>query len=304
MKSNLARLLCAVSLLGSVSVHAALNVFATVPEWGALAQELGGDKLKVFVATNALQDPHHVEAKPSLITRARNADLVIASGAELEVGWLPLVLRESGNSKVMPGQPGYFEAAQQVRMLEVPQRLDRADGDVHAGGNPHIQTGARNFLPVGSALAQRLAELDPANAAAYQAGYKAFAEKWQAALARWEKQAAPLRGVPVAVQHKAFVYLSDWLGLREIATLEPKPGVDPSAAYLSKLAAQFAAKDGNAPRMVLRSIYNSPRAADWISEKSGVPVVILPFTVGGSERAKDLFGLFDDSIERLLKALK
>jgi len=304
MKLNLANLLCAVSLLGSVSSCAALNVFATVPEWGALAQEIGGDKLKVFVATNALQDPHHVEAKPSLITRARNADLVIASGAELEVGWLPLVLRESGNSRVMPGQRGYFEAAQQVRMLEVPQRLDRADGDVHADGNPHIQTGARNFLPVGSALAQRFAELDPDNAAAYQAGYKVFADKWQAALARWEKQAAPLRGIPVAVQHKAFVYLTDWLGLREIATLEPKPGVEPSAAYLSKLAAQFAARDGNAPRMVLRSVYNSPRAADWISEKSGVPVVILPFTVGGSERAKDLVGLFDDSIERLLKALK
>ena len=293
--------LSAISLCASLSAHAGLNLFVTVPEWAALAQEIGGDRLKVFVATNALQDPHHVEAKPSLITRARNADLVIATGAELEVGWLPLVLRESGNSRVMPGQPGYFEAAQQVRMLEIPQRLDRADGDVHAGGNPHIQTGARNFLPVGSALAQRFAELDPANAAAYQAGYKAFADKWQVALMRWEKQAAPLRGMPVAVQHKAFVYLTDWLGLKEIATLEPKPGVDPSAAYLSKLAGQFATQP---PKMVLRAVYNAPRAADWISEKSGVPVVILPFTVGGSERAKDLFGLFDDSIERLLKALK
>jgi len=304
MKLNIAALLCSVSLLANLPAHATLNVFATVPEWGALAHEIGGDKLKVFVATNALQDPHHVEAKPSLITRARNADLVIATGAELEIGWLPVVLRESGNSRVMPGQPGYFEAAQQVRMLEIPQRLDRADGDVHAGGNPHIQTDARSFLPVGRSLAQRLAELDPANAAAYQAGYKAFADKWQAALVRWEKQAAPLRGMPVAVQHKAFVYLTDWLGLKEVATLEPKPGVDPSAAYLSRLAAQFAAKDGNAPKLVLRSVYNSPRAADWISEKSGVPVVILPFTVGGSERARDLFGLFDDTVERLLKALK
>lgn len=296
--------LLAVSLGTGLPAHAGLNVFATVPEWGALAQEIGGDRIKVFVATNALQDPHHVEAKPSLITRARNADLVIATGAELEIGWLPLVLRESGNPRVMPGQPGYFEAAQQVHMLEVPRKLDRADGDVHAGGNPHIQTGARNFLPVGSALAKRFAELDPANAAAYQDGYKAFADKWQAALARWEKQAAPLRGMPVAVQHKAFVYLSDWLGLKEIANLEPKPGVDPSAAYLSKLAAQFSTKDGNAPRMVLRAVYNSPRAADWMSEKSGVPVVVLPFTVGGSERARDLYGLFDDSIERLLKAPK
>lgn len=298
---NLTFLLALVVALPSFPASAALNVFATVPEWAALAQEIGGDKVRVFSATHALQDPHRVEAKPSLISRARTADLVVATGAELEIGWLPLVLRESGNSRVQPGLPGYFEAASQVRMLEIPQRLDRAEGDIHAGGNPHIQTDPRNILKVGAALATRLAELDPPNAAAYQGGFKAFAGKWQTAIARWEKQTAALRGQPVAVQHKAFIYLLDWLGLEEIATLEPKPGVEPSAAHLARLAAQFATRP---PRMVLRSAYDSPRASEWIGERTGVPVVVLPFTVGGSDAARDLFGLFDDTIARLLKAAK
>src|SRR6266404_3664719 len=122
---------------------ATLNVFATVPEWGALVEELGGDKVKVYTATSALQDPHHVEAKPSLIARARSADLVVATGAELEVGWLPLVTQQAGNPKVQAGKPGYFEAAAFVNMLEKPVRLDRSEGDVHPGGNPHIQTDPR-----------------------------------------------------------------------------------------------------------------------------------------------------------------
>src|SRR5213082_3902997 len=143
---------------------AALNVFATVPEWGALTEELGGDKVKVYTATNALHDPHHVEAKPSLIARARNADLVVATGAELEIGWLPLVLQQAGNPKLRAGQPGYFEAANYVTLRDKPTRLDRAEGDVHAGGDPHIQTDPRNIAKVAGPLSARLAELDPANA--------------------------------------------------------------------------------------------------------------------------------------------
>ncbi|MRR51916.1 MAG: zinc ABC transporter substrate-binding protein, partial [Rhodocyclaceae bacterium] len=175
------------------SAVAALNIFATLPEWAALAQEIGGDKVKVFTATQALQDPHRVEARPSLIARARNADLVVAGGAELEVGWLPVILRESGNSRIQPGSPGYFEAASQVQMLDVPTRLDRADGDVHAQGNPHVHTDPRNILKVGDALAKRLAELAPADAVSFQANWRAFSEKWHAALGRWEKALAPFR---------------------------------------------------------------------------------------------------------------
>jgi zinc/manganese transport system substrate-binding protein len=285
----------------SLAAHAELKVFATVPEWGALASVIGGKHVDVFIATGGLQDPHHVEAKPSLIARARNADLIVATGAELEVGWLPVIQRDSGNPRVQSGQPGYFEAARYVHMLEVPTRLDRADGDVHAGGNPHIQTDPRNFLKIGEALATRMAQLDAANAGEYQANFRNFAERWKMAMAKWEAAAAPLRGIHVVTQHKAFPYLYDWLGMVEVGTLEPKPGVEPSVSSLGLVVANVAASK---PRMVIRAAWNSPRPSEWFSEHAKLPVVVLPFTVGGSDQAKDLFGLFDDTVGQLLKALK
>jgi zinc/manganese transport system substrate-binding protein len=277
---------------------AVLNVFATVPEWGALVDELGGDKVKVYVATNALQDPHHIEAKPSLIARARAADLVVATGAELEIGWLPLVTQQAGNPAIKPGKPGYFEAATYVNLLDKPTRLDRAEGDVHPGGDPHIQTDPRNIGKVAMPLAARLAELDPANAAWYQARYKAFAERWNAAIAKWEKAAAPLNGVKIVVQHKAFTYLKAWLGLKEVAALEPKPGVEPTTAHLSEVLELLQREPA---KMVLRAAYQNDRPSQWIAERAKINVVTLPFTVGGDDAAKDLYGLFDDTIARLLK---
>ncbi|MBL8478671.1 MAG: zinc ABC transporter substrate-binding protein [Sterolibacteriaceae bacterium] len=283
----------------ALPAQAALNVLATVPEWAALAQEIAGDKIKVSSATTALQDPHHIDARPSLIARARNADLLLATGAELEVGWLPVVQRESGNPRIQSGRPGYFEAAGTVRMLEVPARLDRADGDVHAAGNPHIQTDPRNMLAVGEALAARLAQVDPANAAAYRTAYAAFADRWRAQIKRWEAQAAPLKGVAVVSQHKAWAYLYDWLGLREVAALEPKPGVEPSLAHLALVRDQATT---SRPRMVIRAAYNSARPAEWFAREAKVSAVVLPFTVGAPEAA-DLTALFETTVQRLLKGL-
>ena len=287
-------------VIASHSSLAALQVFATVPEWGALAREIGGDKVSVFVATTALQDPHRIQARPSLLAQARRADLVVATGADLEVGWLPLVIRDSANANIQPGRPGYFEAARFVTLLDVPVVLDRAHGDVHAAGNPHIQLDPRNLFRIGEALAARLAELDPPNAQAYLAGYKAFAGKWQAAIARWEKEALPLRGVPVLVHHESFVYLAHWLGLKTVGTLEPKPGIEPTSGQLSGLVA----RQQNVPaKMVLRTAYQSAGPSLWIAEKAGIPAVMLPFTVGGTPEAGDLSGLFDDTVQRLLKAI-
>ena len=283
----------------ALPAQAALNVLSTVPEWAALVQEIGGDKVRVVSATTALQDPHHIDARPSLIARARNADLLLATGAELEVGWLPVVQRESGNPRIQSGQPGYFEAAGAVRMLDLPARLDRADGDVHAAGNPHIQTDPRNMLAVGEALAARLAQLDAANASTYRAGHAAFAERWRAQIKRWEAQAAPLKGVAVVSQHKAWAYLYDWLGMREVAALEPKPGVEPSLAHLALVRDQAAT---SRPRMVIRAAYNSARPAEWFAREAKVSVVVLPFTVGAPEAA-DLTALFETTVQRLLKGL-
>ena len=279
--------------------HAALRVFACEPEWGALAQELGGSLVDVAVATSALQDPHQIQAKPSLIARARNADLVVCTGAELEIGWLPVLLQQSGNARVQPGQPGNFAAADYVRKLDVPSQLDRSQGDVHAAGNPHIQTDPRNIAQVATALGTRLQQVDPAHASQYAKAQADFAQRWQQAIARWTAQAAPLKGAPVVSQHKAFVYLYDWLGLKEVAVLEPKPGVEPTASHLQEV---LSALKGTPARMVLYSAYQDPRPSEWLSKNAGIPAVKLPFTVGGSDGAKDLFGLFDDTLARLLSA--
>ena len=150
------KVLTALLLFGmTLSARATVSVLACEPEWGALTQELGGEKVSIYSATTALQDPHRIQARPSLIARARSADLLVCTGSDLEVGWLPILLRQSGNANIQPGKPGNFEAASYVRKLEIPTRLDRAEGDVHAGGNPHIQTDPRNFLPVADALAQQ-----------------------------------------------------------------------------------------------------------------------------------------------------
>lgn len=285
-------------LLVPVLAHAALNVFACEPEWAALTQELAGDRARVFTATTALQDPHRIEARPSLIARMRQADLVVCTGAELEAGWLPLLLEQSGNARVRPGGPGYFEAAAFVALLDKPATLDRSQGDVHAGGNPHIQQDPRRLLPVAEALAERLRQLDAANAAAYGAALTRFRASWNAQLARWANQAAPLAGLPVALQH-ASPYLVEWLALRPVATLEPKPGVEPSSAYLAQVAAGLKKTPA---RLILRAAYQNGRPAEWLAAQSGLPVVVLPFTVGGSAAAKDLVGLYDDTLRRLLDA--
>jgi zinc/manganese transport system substrate-binding protein len=287
--------------VATLPAHAALRVLATTPEWGALTTELAGDKVNVYVATNAFQDPHRIDAKPSLVARARSADLVVAAGAQLEIGWLPVLLQESGNGKIQPGTPGYFEADQQLRLLEVPSSVDRSMGDIHPLGNPHAHLDPHNIATVATALTARLAQLDGANAAFYQQRGADFQAKWKEAIARWEARAAPLKGVPIVMIHRDQVYLIHWLGMKELATIEPKPGVPPSAGYLAQLVTKLAATP---PKMIMRNAYNDPKAADWLSQRVHAPVVLLPYTVGGTPAAKDLYSLFDDTLTRLLGALK
>jgi zinc/manganese transport system substrate-binding protein len=294
-------LLVLAASFASSSAFAALNIFACEPEWGALAKELAGDKGSVYVATTALQDPHRIEARPSLIARARSADLLVCTGAELEIGWLPLVQSQSGNSRIQPGAPGNFEAARQLVLLEVPQRVDRALGDVHPAGNPHVHLDPRNIGKIATALAGRMGELDRAEAAYYQGRASDFLARWQQATARWEKEGAPLKGTSVVVYHRDLTYLLNWLGMKEAGALEPKPGLPPSTAHLTELVARLGKEPAKA---VMRSAYNDPRPAEWLAERTKIPIVLLPFTVGGTDKAKDLFGLFDETITRLLAVTK
>lgn len=301
MIKELKRIIALAALLTAQPSLAALNILACEPEWGALAKELGGDKASIYVATNALQDPHHIEARPSLIARARNADLVVCTGAELEIGWLPLLQTQSGNAKIQTGQPGYFEAARYVIKLEVPQRVDRAQGDVHPGGNPHIHLSPYNIEKVAVALAERMAQVDSGETAYYQARAKAFLDRWRQAIPGWEKAAAPLKGMTIVVYHKNLSYLNNWLGMRQIGELEPKPGLPPTTAHLSELLARLAKEPAKA---VVSAAYNDPRAGEWLAERAKIPAVTLPFTVGGTDKAQDLFSLYDDTLSRLLAAAK
>lgn len=301
MKKIFSFLIASFAILLAQPSHAAVNVLACEPEWAALASEIGGDKVKTSSATTALQDPHRIEARPSLIARTRNADLLVCTGLDLEVGWLPILLQQSGNSRIAPGQPGYLDAGSLVPRLDVPTRVDRAEGDVHAAGNPHIQQDPRNIARVADALVQRLAQIDHANASYYQGRYKDFAARWSAAMQKWERQAAPLKGVAVVEHHKNMAYLLNWLGMRSVATLEPKPGVEPSAAHLAELVNQLQRQPA---KMVLRAAYQDGRASQWLAEHAPIRAVMLPFTVGGDEQAKDLFSLFDDTVQRLLEGAK
>ena len=301
MKTILRFVVALSSAVIALPATAALNVFACEPEWAALAQELGGDRVSVYSATTALQDPHRIEARPSLIARVRSADLLICSGSELEIGWIPLLLTQSGNPRIQLGSPGYFEASQQVARLEIPKAIDRALGDIHPGGNPHVHTDPRNIARIAPVLMERMAQLDPANAESYRSRGKSFLERWQAAIARWEQQAAPLKGVPVVVYHKDFSYFINWTGMREAGSLEPKPGIPPTPSHLAELIDQMK----RAPaKVIVYSPYNSPQAAEFLSSRANIPAVMVPFTVGGTDKAKDLFGLFDDTIARLLGAVK
>lgn len=288
-------------LLAVGPAHAILDVFACEPEWGALVAEIAGARAKVYVATTAMQDVHRIQARPSLIARARTADLLICTGADLEIGWLPLVRNQSGNDRIQLGRPGSFEVAPLVPRIDVPATVDRALGDTHPMGNPHVQFGPAQIQRAATELARRLAAIDGAGDAEYKARLDDFTRRWGEATERWAKLGAPLKGVAVIQYHKNFNYLFAFLGMREVGSLEPKPGVEPSSSHLNTLASQ---QKTDPARLILRASYHSRAAADWLAERTGLPSLELPATVGGSPAAKDLFGLYDDTIQRMLAALK
>ena len=288
-------------LLLGANAQAKINVFACEPEWASLMQELTGKHGKVFSATTAFQDPHRIEARPSLIAKMRRADMVVCSGSELEVGWLPLLLRSSANKKVQTSQPGYIEASQLVERLDIPQQLDRSMGDVHAGGNPHVHLDPRRLMTIAKTIGNRLTEIDSDNAADYRAQTDSFLKRLQEKIAEWEQKAAPLKTTKAVVHHKDWRYMFDWLGIKEVAALEPKPGVPPGAGHLASLKKQMQAEPAN---FILRAAYQDDKAANWLQKQTGIKAIELPFTVGGSDAATDLFSLIDDTINKLLSAIE
>lgn len=286
-------------LAAALPARAELRIVTCEPEWASLAGEIGGDNVTAESATTPFQDPHYIQARPSLIAKVRRADLVLCTGADLEVGWLPLLLRQAGNADVQPGQNGFFAASEQVELLEKPASVDRSQGDIHPYGNPHIQTDPRNILKVAEALAGRLALIDPSNAAAYQARFDDFAARWRTALAKWDSQIQSVRGMQIVVHHKSWVYLANWAGLDEVGALEPKPGVPPSASNLAQLLDTIKTRN---VKLIIRAAYQDERASQWLSDRTGIAYVVMPHTPGSVDGAEDLFSMFDHIVDILVGA--
>ena len=275
---------------------AQVNVFACEPEWAALAEEIGGAKIKTFSATHARQDPHYIRARPSLIAKVRRADLIICSGAELEVGWLPILLQKAG-PQVQPNGIGHLMASQYVPLLGAGANVDRSMGHVHAAGNPHIHLNPHHMVPIAAQVSDRLAKIDPANAAHYQSRLQDFTQRWQQALAQWETRATNLKGAQVVVHHSSLSYLIDWLQMRTVASLEPKPGIPPTTSHLESLLQQLNAAPAN---LMLRTPYEPDTASLWLSSKTNIPAVVLPYTIDGAANTGDLFALYEATLAVLL----
>jgi len=282
--------------LTAASSAAALNVFVCEPEWGSLVEELAGDNADITVATTAFQDPHRLQARPSLIAAVRRTDLIVCTGADLEVGWLPLLLRRAGNAKIQAGNPGYFLAADYVRRIEIPASIDRGQGDVHPQGNPHIHLNPRNVGRVADALTERLQKVDPGNSAYYETRLHDFRHRWGEATEKWEDRALSLEGMRLASHHRSFSYLAAWLDLDIVATLEPKPGIPASGAQLSAVLEQLTP---NPPAGVIRTPYENEKPSEWLSERLAIAEIKLPFTIGGTSDSVDLFTLYDETIRML-----
>lgn len=296
MKS-LKLLFLALVLPFSAPAFADLNVFACEPHWASLVQELGGSHVDVVSATGAYNDPHFIQPKPSLIARMRRTDLVVCNGGDLEVGWLPPLLQQGGGEKVQPGQPGFLDGSQSVHMLQVPTSVDRAQGDIHPFGNPHYQTDPRNIGLVAAELVKRLTQLDPSNAADYQKRYADFKSRWDAAVAKWTREAAPLKGMKLIAYHDGWVYMQDWLGIDTVGFLEPKPGIPPSPSHIAELLARI---KGGGVAGIIYTPYEDEQAPDRLSELAGIPKAMIPDTVG-ADGDKDLFQFYDLMLDQLLK---
>lgn len=285
------------ALTASAPCFADLNVFACEPHWGALVNEIGGSHVSLTVATGAYNDPHFIQARPSLISAMRKADLVVCNGADLEVGWLPVLMQQGARDTVQPGQPGYLDASQYIQLLQVPTRVDRAQGDIHPYGNPHFQTDPRVITAVAPELAKRMEQLDPSDAAEYEKRYTDFKARWDGAVQKWGQEAAPLKGMKLIAYHDGWVYMSTWLGIDVVGFLEPKPGIPPSPSHLAELLATI---KGENVAGIIYTPYEDEQAPEWLSDRGGIPMAVIPDTVG-ADNDKDLFQFYDLMISQLLK---
>ena len=273
---------------------AGLNVVATLPWIGSVVKEIGKDKINVTTLVKPHQDPHNVEAKPSMILAARKADIIMYNGLDLEIGYLPLIIESSRNSKLMPGKPGNFDCSRFVKVIERPLAVDRSMGDVHPLGNPHYHFSPSNILRIAGGMTDRLAEMDGANAAFYRANLKNFTEQLKMKQKQWNS--APLRGKKFVAYHKLFEYLAAEYGFQMIGYLEPKPGIPPSAAHIEDLLETI---KRDRPYGILTTEHYGKKESESVSMRSGVKVIILPSDVGSMPGTDNWFAFMDKIIASL-----
>jgi zinc/manganese transport system substrate-binding protein len=267
---------------------AKLNVVATLPWIGSIVNDLGKDRVNLTVLVKPSQDPHQIEAKPSMILAARKADVIMYNGLDLEIGYLPLLIESSRNQKIQPGKPGNFDCSRFVSVIEKPTAVDRSLGDVHPLGNPHYHLSPRNIRNIAEGIARALSELDPDNAAFYQANATSFRARLDEKQKVWSQK--PLRGKKFISYHKFFEYLANEYGFELVGYIEAKPGIPPSANHMESLIdlARRARLAG-----ILTTAYFARTAPDFLSEKTGVKVIVVPHEVGATPAARDWFNLMD-----------
>jgi len=300
MKRTLLALLLSVLLPAAVS--AKLNVVATIPDFGSIAEEVGGEQVKVTALCRGTEDPHFVDARPTFIRVLNQADVLIESGAELEIGWLPPLVNAARNRRIIADAPGHVVLARSVRLLEVPAGpVDRSMGDVHPAGNPHFWLDPLNGKIIARELAAAFSRVDPPNAAVYQANLEKFNERIDKKLADWTKFLEPYRGTKVVTYHKSFEYFADRFGLVISGQVEPKPGIEPSPSYIAALIPRLKSEG---VKLVIIEPFRSQKTPDYVAKAIGAKLLVLPEAVGGHDQAKNYFSLFDYDIAQIAAALK
>jgi zinc/manganese transport system substrate-binding protein len=297
------RILFTFSLFALVfAAQAKLNVVATLPDFGAIAQEIGGDKIKVTSIARGTEDPHFVDAKPSYIRVLNQADVLLEGGAELEIGWLPPLVNNARNDKILGDSPGHVILSRGIPLLEVPTGpVDRSQGDVHPLGNPHFWLDPENGKIMAATLAEAFSKLDAANASFYQANLQKFKERIDQKLREWTRAMEPYKGTKVITYHRSLTYFLERFGLEQVATIEPKPGIEPSPSYINGLIPKLKSAG---VKIVLVEPFRPRKKPTIVAQAIGAKLVLLPAAVNGHEKVKDYFSLFDYDVAQIVAALK
>jgi len=294
-------LLCA-ALFSPSSAAAAkkLKVVTTLTDLASLTQEVGGDKVEVEALAKGYQDPHFVEPKPSFLLKLRNTDLLILVGLDLEIGWLPPLITQSGNGKIQPAGQGYLDASQFAEILEIPQgKVTRAEGDVHPLGNPHYWLDPNNGRRIARGIANKLGELDPAGAAYFQQRYQDFEKRLLEAEKRWDAEMAPYHGRKIVTYHRSWPNFARHFDLDVIGYVEPRPGIPPTPSHTLELVNLMKREN---VKIILVEPYFDLKTPNSIASMTGARVVVMMPSVGGKPEITDYFKLFDYDINLLKPA--